>query len=122
MLRNLLPLSLFLASGGTVWAEDAKPVPYPLDTCIVSGEALGSMGDAVVKIHDGREVKFCCAGCIKKFDKDPAKYIAAADAKAVAEQDLQDYYAKNPDRFKQPEQVRVPEQQQARVREFRRGM
>lgn len=82
MLRNLLPLSLFLASVGTVWAEDAKPVPYPLDTCIVSGEALGSMGDAVVKIHDGREVKFCCAGCIKKFDKDPAKYIAAADAKA----------------------------------------
>ncbi len=83
MLRSLLTLSLMLAIG-SVCAEDAKPIPYTLDTCIVSGEKLGEMGDAVVKVIDGREVKFCCAGCIKKYNKDPAKYLAEADAKMAA--------------------------------------
>lgn len=78
-------VSVVLAlSAGAVVAEDAKPIPYPLDTCSVSGEKLGDMGDPVVKIHEGREVKFCCKGCIKKFDKDPAKYLAEVDAKAKA--------------------------------------
>jgi len=60
-------------------AETAKPKPYPLTTCIVSGDKLGSMGDAVVVVRDGREIKFCCKGCIKDFDKDPAKFITKID-------------------------------------------
>jgi len=52
---------------------------YPLDTCPVSGEKLGSMGKPVVIRHEGREVRLCCAGCIDKFKQDPAKYLKKLD-------------------------------------------
>lgn len=55
---------------------DAKPKPYPKDTCIVSGEKLGSMGKPIVMVHQGQEVKFCCKSCIKDFKQDPDTYIA----------------------------------------------
>lgn len=58
---------------------------YPLNTCVVSGEDLGSMGDAYDYIHKvegqpDRLVRMCCEGCVKKFKKDPAKYLARIDA------------------------------------------
>ena len=49
--------------------------PYPLDTCPVSGEKLGSMGAPVVYVHEGQEVKFCCKNCLPDFKKEPAKYL-----------------------------------------------
>ena len=48
---------------------------YPLKTCIVTDSKLGSMGDPVVKVYDGQEVKFCCAPCVKKFEANPEKYL-----------------------------------------------
>jgi hypothetical protein len=63
------------ASGESVTAT-AKP--YPLKTCIISGEELGSMGKPVVQVHKGQEVKFCCKSCIKKFDKNPDEYVKKA--------------------------------------------
>lgn len=75
---TLLSLSLF---GGALLAtaadqkSDAKLKPYTLKTCIVSGDKLGEMGDAVVYPYKDREIKFCCKGCIKDFNKDPEKYI-----------------------------------------------
>ena len=72
-------------------AEPAKPA-YPLTICVVSGEKLGSMGDVVDYIHKeegkpDRLVRFCCSSCIKKFKKDPAKYLVKLDEaeKAAAE-------------------------------------
>jgi hypothetical protein len=56
--------------------KDKKPIPYPLETCIVTGNDLGSMGDPVTFIHEGREIKVCCKPCEKKFMKDPARYLA----------------------------------------------
>ncbi len=53
---------------------------YPLTTCVVSGEALGSMGDPVVVTHEGTEVRLCCAQCKPKFEADPAKYVALVKA------------------------------------------
>jgi hypothetical protein len=44
---------------------------YPLSTCVVSGEALGSMGQPIVIDHEGVEVRLCCKGCVKKFNADP---------------------------------------------------
>jgi YHS domain-containing protein len=60
---------------------------YPLQTCVVSGDKLGEMGNPVDYVHEGRLVRFCCSGCIAKFKKDPAQYLkmiddAAAKAKA----------------------------------------
>ncbi|MFT6862821.1 MAG: YHS domain-containing protein [Akkermansiaceae bacterium] len=49
---------------------------YPLDTCVVSGEKLGSMGEPFVITHEGTEVRFCCDSCVPKFKKDPSKYLA----------------------------------------------
>ncbi|MGB6220029.1 hypothetical protein [Haloferula sp.] len=54
----------------------ATSKPYPLDSCLVSGEELGSMGDPVVITHEGQDIKFCCDSCIPKFEKDPAKYLS----------------------------------------------
>lgn len=58
-------------------APSPAPAPaaaYPLDTCPVSGEKLGSMGDPVVVDHGGVEVRLCCRGCLKAFNADPKKY------------------------------------------------
>lgn len=59
----------------TVTPTDAKP--YPLDVCIVSDHKLGGeMGEPVVLVHEGQEIKFCCQDCVPDFKKDPAKYLA----------------------------------------------
>ncbi|MFM2294923.1 MAG: hypothetical protein RLZZ350_1336 [Verrucomicrobiota bacterium] len=62
---------------------EAKP-SYPLTTCVVSGEKLGEMGQPYVHTYEGREVKFCCKGCVKDFNKDPKKYVAKLDAAVAA--------------------------------------
>ena len=54
----------------------ANTKAYPLKTCMVSDNDLGSMGKPVVLVHEGQQIKFCCKPCIKKFKKDPAKYLA----------------------------------------------
>ena len=68
-----------------------KPTPYPLATCVVSGDKLGEMGDPIVFVYQdaakgiNQEIKFCCPGCKPKFLKDPDKYmktIHEAEAKA----------------------------------------
>ncbi len=67
-----------LLSGAVVgWAAEGKKStkPYPLDTCLVSGEKLGGMGKPYVFVYKDQEIKLCCKGCLKEFDKDPAKYL-----------------------------------------------
>jgi hypothetical protein len=58
-----------------VAAEEKRPQPYPLKTCLVTDNALGSMGKILTKSYRGQEVKFCCKPCIKKFDAAPARYL-----------------------------------------------
>ena len=76
----VLPL-LMLAAMLTVRADDAattKPAPKPdqLKTCPVSGEKLGGdMGAPFVFTYKDQEVKLCCKGCKKDFDKTPEKFI-----------------------------------------------
>ena len=76
------------ASGHDTHAEIAssekKVIVYPIDYCIVSGEKLGEMGDPVKYEYKDRTVYFCCTGCIKKFEAEPAKYIAVLDAAVAA--------------------------------------
>jgi len=54
----------------------AAPAAYPLKTCLVSGNELGSMGKPINKVYNGKEVKLCCKPCIKKFEANPSKYLA----------------------------------------------
>lgn len=66
--------------------QTPTPRPYPLATCPVSGEELGSMGDAVIKVYEGREVRFCCDKCVSKFEADPAGYWKKVDEQIIVEQ------------------------------------
>jgi YHS domain-containing protein len=50
--------------------------PYTAQTCIVSGNKLGSMGTPVTEAYNGQEIKFCCKPCVKKFHASPEKYMA----------------------------------------------
>ncbi len=62
---------------------EAQRKTYPLKTCVVSGEALGGeMGEPVERLHGTRLVRFCCAGCLPKFDANPAEYLAKLDGAA----------------------------------------
>ncbi len=93
--RALLPLLLLALAAPLTAAESATPAApaapsapaYPLTTCLVTDEALGSMGDPYVYIHKeegkpDREIRLCCKGCLKKFTKEPAKYLGKLDAAA----------------------------------------
>ena len=64
------------------WTGDA----YTLEICPVSGKKLGSMGDPIVKKYDDREVRFCCEGCIDKFEADKHKYWKQIDERLVEQQ------------------------------------
>lgn len=64
---------------------DAVPANYPLKTCVVSDEALGSMGKPfeINYKQEGkpdRKVLLCCSNCEEGFLKDPAKALAKLDA------------------------------------------
>ena len=95
----LLASSLFVAtvaaapSPAAAGKKDAAPAAkednYPLKTCVVSGEALGSMGDYVNYVHKeagkpDRIVRFCCDGCIDDFKKEPARFLKKIDDAAAA--------------------------------------
>lgn len=57
--------------------EAAKKVKkYPLKTCVVSGEELGSMGKPIVLVREGQEVKLCCKGCMKEFKKNSKELLS----------------------------------------------
>jgi hypothetical protein len=55
--------------------KDAKTKAYPLETCIVSDEKLGEMGEPYAFVHEGQEIKLCCKPCQKDFNKNPKKYL-----------------------------------------------
>ena len=102
----LAVLAGFTLAAPAVFAEDAKtdkPDTYPLKTCVVSGEKLGEMGKPYVYTHEGREVRFCCKGCLKDFKKDPAKYVKKLDdaekAANIADDGEDDRESKNHDLF-----------------------
>ncbi len=89
MLCALAGIAITGLSLGAAWAADAKAAtgdPYPLDTCPVTGEKLGAMGDQIIETINGREVRFCCAGCVSKYKAKTAEYDKKMDAAIVEQQ------------------------------------
>jgi hypothetical protein len=84
MKTNLLMLAIAAAlAAGNAMAEEKKAEKksdYPLTTCVVSDEKLGSMGKPYVLMHDGKEVQLCCKSCEKDFKKSPDKYLKKLEA------------------------------------------
>jgi hypothetical protein len=81
-----LAVAVLIASPSSSRAADTnsvaaakKPTPYPLTTCVVSGEKLGEMGEPVVFVYTNKgvnqEIKFCCPMCKGRFLKDPDTYM-----------------------------------------------
>ncbi len=56
---------------------EAQSAAYPLETCVVSGEKLGAMGEPVNYLYKNQLVKLCCKGCISTLEKDPQTYLKA---------------------------------------------
>jgi YHS domain-containing protein len=64
-------------------ADDQKPKPYPLDTCLVCGMKFDGMGKPYVFVYKGQEIKVCDKSEKTDFDKAPDKYLKKlADAEA----------------------------------------
>lgn len=61
---------------------EAQLSSYPLKTCLVSGDELGAMGETINALYGDRLIRFCCKGCLKSFNKNPAKFLPKLDAPA----------------------------------------
>lgn len=73
LISTPLLLNSCATSGGNTATNGVKS--YSLETCIVTDSKLGSMGDPVTKVYNGQEIKFCCAPCIRKFERNPQEYL-----------------------------------------------
>lgn len=62
---------------------DAQLPSYPKMQCPVSDEPLEEPIDLV---REGRLIRVCCKGCVKKVDENPAAMIAMVDKAVIAEQ------------------------------------
>ena len=62
-----------------------KVKPYAAKTCVVSDHEFGGdMGEPVVFVYKGQELKLCCKDCLADFNKDKdgvLKKVAAATEK-----------------------------------------
>ena len=56
-------------------ADTPKAMPYPRNTCIVSGEKPGGMGTPLVLEYKGQEIKLSCNSCSAKFEEDPDTWL-----------------------------------------------
>lgn|SRR3989338_4190771 len=61
--------------------EASSAVEVGNKICPVSGEKIGTMGEAVHYEHEGKVYNFCCPMCVKDFKKDPQKYIKILEEK-----------------------------------------
>lgn len=73
-LMTLVSMAVLASCAGTGAVAGVKS--YPLDTCIVTDNKLGSMGTPVTKVYGDQQVKFCCAPCVRKFERDPQRFLA----------------------------------------------
>jgi len=53
---------------------------YPLGTCVIAGSELGGMGEPMNYVFGNRLVRFCCAGCVGSFLKNPIKHLSKIKA------------------------------------------
>lgn len=72
-----IPVVPVSAQDGAVLDSETETVQT---ICPVSKEKLGSMGEPVEYVHNGKVYKLCCPMCLDEFAKDPEKYIAEMEA------------------------------------------
>ena len=72
---KITAILLALAGASCTSTGESAARPYPLDTCLVSDNELGSMGDPITIVYEGRELSFCCSPCVKEFETNPAEFL-----------------------------------------------
>ena len=87
-IKNTIGLAsvLTIAVSAVVYAEEEKKVEYPVETCVVTGMKLGSMGEPYAHEHEGRTIYFCCAGCIGRFEANAEEMLKKLDRKIIEQQ------------------------------------
>ena len=76
-------------TGSTAESKPSAALPagvkaYTMDKCVISGKSIDP--DCAL-VHEGQQVKFCCADCKPEFKKDPAKYLKLiAEGKTAKDQ------------------------------------
>ena len=82
---NILKITVVAAISFSTLTVGVRADDYPTKKCIVTGDQLGGDMGAPIEIkYNGRLVRLCCKGCVKKFNKEPEKYIKILDAAAKA--------------------------------------
>ena len=77
----ILGLASALFTGSSLQAAEPKLKEYPLKICLVSDNKLGSMGKPYKFTHEEQRVELCCKPCLKKFTKEPVKYLKKLEPK-----------------------------------------
>jgi len=65
----------FIKKIDTAVIAEQKP-DYPLTTCPISGETLEGASAPVDYVASGLLIRFCCKGCVAKFEADPLPVVA----------------------------------------------
>ena len=76
---TVIALTLLLGTSG--FGSKPKLKEYPLKICLVSDNKLGSMGKPYKFTHKDQRVELCCKPCLKKFTKEPVKYLKKLEPK-----------------------------------------
>lgn len=69
-------------------AEDFEGDAYALSTCLTSNETLGSTSEIWQLVYEGRDLRFCCEGCVEMFKtkSNAARYFLRLDARMKKQQ------------------------------------
>lgn len=73
-------------AGAATLLEDRVGDPYPLRDCPVAYHEIGQNQDPVVRVYEGREVRFCCEDCVGAFEEDLKASFAEVDKEIIASQ------------------------------------
>ena len=78
----LVPVPLAWAQAHSPAESQEEPVEVGNTVCPVTGERIGSMGEAVKYVYKGKVYNLCCPMCSAEFKKDPEKFSQIAQAQA----------------------------------------
>ena len=75
VLAWLAGLAALALSGCATDRRAEKPMPYPLETCLVCGMKLGDMSKPFAFVYKGQEIRVCDQSEKAQFDKAPDQYM-----------------------------------------------
>ncbi len=73
---SIFVFTILIFSNQNIVSNVSSILSDSTEYCIVSGEKIE--GEGVKYTYLNTDIKFCCEGCQKSFQKNPAKYLSAA--------------------------------------------